>query len=127
MTLPTEYLVEDARITRLEKELAELKLAQRRSESFAGAGFVLLLSLIRELLHDGQMDEARAAGMVKEAIRILRTLYRIDDTTPFEGDRFDLEKLVDLMRNLEQERPAEDILNQILKALQKQGSAAGPR
>ncbi len=119
MSLPTEYLVEDARITRLEKELAELRTAQQRSESFAGAGFVLLLSLVRELLRDGQMDEARAAGMVKEGIRILRTLYRIDDTSPFDGDRFDMDRLVELMRNLEQERPAEDLLNQILKALEK--------
>jgi hypothetical protein len=111
------HLLETSRLEVLEKELKETKLGLKRAEGFAAASFVLLLSLIRQLLARGDLDGGGASDLVREAVAVLRNMYNVEEAPPVQADSIDLDALLASADRLDREKPAEDLLLKILASL----------
>jgi len=117
----------DTRIATLERKLEAAERDLLRVEGFAGAAFALQLTLLRELVKKQALTRERVVQIVQEAIASLRAMYSSRGVNPFDNDRFDFDELVHSWSNAEHERPAEDLLTQLLEALMRGGSSSGRR
>ena len=101
------------------RKFEQTKADVQRVEAFAASGFVLTLILLREMLASGTLSQARAVQVLNGGIGYLRRMYRLDELEPQDGDTIDTEKLLASMTTRERQKGAEDLLVEVLAAIQK--------
>ena len=101
------------------RKFEQTKADVQRVEAFAASGFVLTLILLREMLASGTLSQARAVQVLNGGIGYLRRMYRLDELEPQDGDTIDTEKLLASMTTIERQKGAEDLLVEVLAAIQK--------
>lgn len=120
--MPDDDILFHGELGRLSERIDQLETDLRRAESFAASSFVLMISLIREMLVAGQLPKERAADLVRAAIGYLRRMYQVGEVDPFEGDSIDFERLSVAMSRIRYEKGAEDLLKELLASLNKEGT-----